>query len=370
MILASYEDFRQAARRRLPRVLFDYIDGGSYAEQTLERNVADFAPITLHQRVMHDVSNVDMSTQLFGQTLAAPIVLSPVGLAGMYARRGEAQAARAAKAAGLPFCLSTMGLCEVGEVARAAAPPWFQLYVMKDRGYMRELIARAKAAGCPVLVLTVDLQTPGTRYRDIRSGMTGTGGLGAQISQAMDGIAHPAWLWDVMVNGGPHAFGNLAATIPKARSLTDFWRWIGANFDPSMTWKDMDMIRELWDGPILVKGVLDVRDARDAVSAGAQGIVVSNHGGRQLDGAISSIAALPPIVEAVGDSTTVLMDGGIRSGLDVLKAISLGAKGVLIGRAWAFALGAGGESTVAAALARLKAELRTAMMLTGRLDLK
>jgi L-lactate dehydrogenase (cytochrome) len=367
---ATATDYRAKAKARLPRMLFDYIDGGAYAEHTLERNVADFEPITLRQRVMQDVSKVDMSVELFGQTLAAPIILSPVGLAGMYARRGEVQAARAAKAAGLPFCLSTVGLCAIDEVAKGAAPPWFQLYVMKDRGHMRELLSRAKAAGCPVLVLTVDLQTPGTRYRDIRSGMTGAGGLGAQISQAMDGIAHPAWLWDVMVNGGPHAFGNLTSAIPKARSLTDFWTWIGANFDPSMTWKDMDMIRDIWDGPILVKGVLDVRDARDAVSAGARGIVVSNHGGRQLDGAISSIAALPPIVEAVGDKTTVLMDGGVRSGLDVLKAMSLGAKGVLIGRAWAFALGAGGEATVSAALARLKAELRTAMMLTGRTDLK
>ena len=370
MRLASYSDYREAARRRLPRVLFDYIDGGSYAEHTLERNVSDFETINLHQRVMHDVSRVDMSTELFGQTMSAPIILSPVGLAGMYARRGEVQAARAAKSVGLPFCLSTVGLCSIDEVAGGAVPPWFQLYVMKDRGHMRELLTRAKAAGCPVLVLTVDLQTPGTRYRDIRSGMTGTGGWKAQVAQAIDGLVHPDWLMDVMVAGRPHVFGNLTSAIPKARSLTDFWNWVGANFDPSMTWKDMDMIREIWDGPILVKGVLDERDAHDAVSAGAQGIVVSNHGGRQLDGVLSSIAALPAIVDAVGDQTTVLMDGGIRSGLDVLKAMSLGAKGVLVGRAWAFALGAGGQTTVAQAMARLKAELRTAMMLTGRTSLK
>ena len=274
------------------------------------------------------------------------------------------------KTAGLPFCLSTVGLCSIDEVAKAAAPPWFQLYVMKDRGHMRELLTRAKAAGCPVLVLTVDLQTPGTRYRDIRSGMTGTGGWKAKVAQGVDGMMHPDWLLDVMVRGRPHAFGNLTSAIPKARSLTDFWNWIGANFDPSMTWKDMDMIREIWDGPILVKGVLDVRDAHDAVSAGAQGIVVSNHGGRQLDGAISSIAALPGIVEAVGKKTVVMMDGGIRSGMDVLKALSLGAQACLIGRAWAFALGAGGQHTVSTALGRLRAELRTAMMLTGRTDLK
>jgi len=365
MMLASYEDYRAAARRRLPRVLFDYIDGGAYDEHTLARNVEDFKQLTLNQRVMHDVSKVDMSQELFGQTLAAPLILAPVGLTGMYARRGETQAARAAKAAGLPFCLSTMGLCPIDEVAKAAAAPWFQLYVMKDRGHMRELLHRAKDAGCPVLVLTVDLQTPGTRYRDVRSGMTGRGGLGAQVAQAIDGLTHPAWLWDVYLNGRPHAFGNLPSAIPKARSLTDFWQWIGANFDPSMTWKDVEAIREIWTGPILIKGVLHVDDAREAVKCGADGIVVSNHGGRQLDGAISSIAALPRIVEAVGGETQVLMDGGVHSGLDVVKALSLGAKACLIGRAWAFALAAGGEAKVAQTLARMKAEMRTAMMLTG-----
>jgi L-lactate dehydrogenase (cytochrome) len=216
-----------------------------------------------------------------------------------------------------------------------------------------------------VLVLTVDLQTPGTRYRDVRSGMTGRGGLGAQVSQAIDGLTHPAWFWDVYLNGRPHKFGNLTSAIPKARSLTDFWTWIGANFDASMNWKDVEAIREIWTGPIVIKGVLHVDDAREAVKCGADGVVVSNHGGRQLDGALSSIAALPRIVDAVGGETQVLMDGGIRSGLDVVKALSLGAKACLIGKAWAFALGAGGEATVAQTLARMKAEMRTAMMLTG-----
>jgi len=365
MMLASYSDYRDAARRRLPRVLFDYIDGGAYDEHTLERNVADLKAITLNQRVMRDVSKVDMKLTLFGQQLAAPLILAPVGLTGMYARRGETQAARAAKAAGLPFCLSTVGLCSIEEVARDAAPPWFQLYVMKDRGHMRELLHRAKDAGCQVLVLTVDLQTPGTRYRDVRSGMTGRGGLGAQIAQAIDGITHPGWLWDVFINGRPHAFGNLTSAIPTARSLTDFWQWIGANFDATMNWKDVAAIREIWTGPIVIKGVLHVDDAREAVKCGADGIVVSNHGGRQLDGALSSIAALPRIVDAVGRKTEVLMDGGVHSGLDVVKALSLGAKACLIGRAWAFALGAGGEPMVAQTLARMKAEMRTAMMLTG-----
>ena len=365
MMLASYDDYREAARRRLPRVLFDYIDGGAYDEHTLARNVDDLKAITLNQRVMQDVSKVDMSLELFGQKLAAPLILAPVGLAGMYARRGETQAARAAKAAGLPFCLSTVGLCEIDEVAKAAAPPWFQLYVMKDRGHMRELLRRAKDAGCPALVLTVDLQTPGTRYRDVRSGMTGRGGLGAQIAQGIDGLTHPGWFWDVYLNGRPHAFGNLTSAIPKARSLTDFWQWIGANFDASMTWKDVEEIRQIWTGPIVIKGVLHVDDAREAVKCGADGIVVSNHGGRQLDGAISSIAALPRIVDAVGTETQVLMDGGVHSGLDVVKALTLGAKACLIGRAWAFALAAGGEAKVAQTLARMKAEMRTAMMLTG-----
>ena len=364
-MLASYDDYRQAARRRLPRVLFDYIDGGAYDEHTLTRNVDDLKAVMLNQRVMHDVSKIDMSLELFGQKLAAPLILAPVGLTGMYARRGEVQAARAAQASGLPFCLSTVGLCSIDEVAKAAAPPWFQLYVMKDRGHMRELLRQAKAAGCPVLVLTVDLQTPGTRYRDVRSGMTGRGGLAAQIAQGIDGLTHPAWFWDVYLNGRPHAFGNLTSAIPKARSLTDFWQWIGANFDASMTWKDVEEIREIWTGPIVIKGVLHVDDAREAVKCGADGVVVSNHGGRQLDGVLSSIAALPRIVEAVGSETQVLMDGGVHSGLDVVKGLSLGAKACLIGRAWAFALAAGGEAKVTQTLARMKAETRTAMMLTG-----
>ena len=283
MMLASFDDYRDAARRRLPRVLFDYIDGGAYDEHTLERNVADLKAITLNQRVMRDVSKVDMKLTLFGQQLSAPLILAPVGLTGMYARRGEVQAARAAKTAGLPFCLSTVGLCSIEEVARDAAPPWFQLYVMKDRGHMRELLHRAKDAGCPALVLTVDLQTPGTRYRDVRSGMTGRGGFGAQVAQAVDGITHPGWMWDVFLNGRPHAFGNLTSAIPTARSLTDFWQWIGANFDATMNWKDVAAIREIWTGPIVIKGVLHVDDAREAVKCGADGIVVSNHGGRQLD---------------------------------------------------------------------------------------
>ncbi|HEY8614645.1 L-lactate dehydrogenase [Phenylobacterium sp.] len=365
MRAASVSDYRELARRRLPKIFFEYIDGGSYAEETLRRNVADLEVIALRQRVMRDMSQLDMSVQLLGQTLSMPVGLAPVGMAGMYARRGEVQAARAAAAAGVPFCLSTVGVCSVEEVARGAQAPWFQLYMLKDRGYMRELLARAKDLGCPVLVFTVDLPTPGARYRDVRSGFTGGTRLEAALAQLRDGVTHPAWTWDVFVNGRPHTLGSVAGAVKESRRVTDFLSWIARNFDRSVTWKDLDWVRETWDGPIVVKGVLDPDDARDAVRAGAQGLVVSNHGGRQLDGVRSSISALPRIVEAVGDDLEVFMDGGVRSGLDVLKALSLGAKACFLGRAWAYALGAGGEAQVARMLATIRSELAVAMILTG-----
>jgi L-lactate dehydrogenase (cytochrome) len=286
-------------------------------------------------------------------------------MAGMYARRGEVQAARAAKAVGAPFCLSTMGICSIEEVAREVAPPWYQLYMLRDRGYMRELIARAKAASCPVLVFTVDLPTPGARYRDIRSGFTGAKGLDALWLNAVDGATHPAWLWDVWLHGRPHVLGNVAGALQGKTSVGDFLAWISRNFDRTMTWADMDWVREQWDGPIVVKGVLDAQDAKDAVKAGADGLVVSNHGGRQLDGIRSSIAALPKIADAVGDDLDLMLDSGVRSGLDILKALSLGARAVFLGRAWAWALGAGGEKTVARMLATVRSELAVAMILTG-----
>ena len=362
---ASVADYRELARRRLPRMFFEYIDGGSYAEVTLERNVADIEALALRQRVMRDMTQLDLSVEVLGQKMAMPIGLSPVGMAGMYARRGEVQAARAAAAAGVPFCLSTVGVCSVEEVAESGKAPWFQLYMLKDRGYMRELLGRAKAAGCPVLVFTVDLPLPGARYRDIRSGFTGATALSGALNTAWQGVTHPEWLWDVWLNGRPHSLGSVAGAIPQGRSVTDFLSWIAKNFDRSVTWADLDFVRQVWDGPIVIKGVLDPEDARDAVRAGAQGLVVSNHGGRQLDGVRSSISALPAIVDAVGDDLEVLMDGGIRSGLDVLKALSLGAKACFIGRAWAYALGAGGRPMVAKMLGTLRAELSTAMVLTG-----
>jgi len=367
MRAASVSDFRELARRRLPRIFFEYIDGGSYAEVTLRRNVADLEAIALRQRVLRDMTTLDMTVQTLGQTLAMPVGLAPVGMAGMYGRRGEVQASKAATAAGVPFCLSTVGVCSVEEVAERAAPPWFQLYMLKDRGFMKDLLGRAKAAGCPVLVFTVDLPIPGARYRDVRSGFTGASGLSGLLNTARDGLTHPAWLWDVWANGRPHSLGSVAAAVAAAegRRVTDFLAWIARNFDRSVTWADLDWVRANWDGPIVIKGVLDVDDAREAVRVGAQGLVVSNHGGRQLDGVRSSISALPRIADAVGGDLEVYMDGGVRSGLDVLKALALGARACFVGRPWAWALGAGGEAAITRMLGIMRSELAVAMILTG-----
>jgi L-lactate dehydrogenase (cytochrome) len=362
-------DYREAARRRLPKVLFDYIDGGAYSEWTLAENVEALKRLTLRQRVLRDVSKLNLRTELFGQEMSMPVALAPVGYAGMNARRGEAQAARAAKAAGIPFSLSTVGLCSIGEVAKAATPPWFQLYMIRDRGLMDELLATAREAGCPVLLFTVDLPMPGVRYRDARNTMIAST-LAARARQVMDGLTHPNWLWDVQVNGGPHSMGNLASATQGLNTLAAYWSWVGRNFDPSVTWKDIDWVRERWPGPLVIKGILDADDAREARACGVDGIVVSNHGGRQLDGAPASITALPAIAAAVGGDMKVLMDGGIRSGLDVLKALALGADACLIGRAWVYALGARGEAGVTHVLNLMRQELRLAMSLTGCLDVK
>lgn len=360
-------DFRELARKRLPRVLFDYIDGGAFSESTLRRNVSDFDDVVLRQRVLRDVSTIDLTTTLFGQEMSLPLALAPVGMSGLYARRGEGQAARAARQAGVPFCLSTVSICDIAEVVKASEGAiWFQLYMIRDRGYMRELLAEAKAHGSPVLVFTVDLPVPGIRYRDARTATSG----GMDMRTVVDGLTHPAWLWDVQVNGQPHTFGNLAKAIPDAKGVNDFWGWVKANFDPRVTWADIAWVREHWDGPIVIKGILDPDDARDAVRVGADGVVVSNHGGRQLDGCLSSIAALPQVVEAVGDKTTVLMDGGVRSGLDVVKAVALGAKACLVGRAWAWALGAQGGEGVARMIEIVRQEMLVAMALTGCVDVK
>lgn len=364
-------DFREAARRRLPRLLFDYMDGGSYDEITLRRNVADMQLLALRQRVLCDVSQLSMQTELFGHRMAMPVALAPVGFAGMYARRGEVQAARAAKAAGLPFCLSTLSICSLEEVTAGCTQPiWLQLYMVRDRGFCAALLERAKAAQCPVLVLTVDLPIAGARYRDLRSGMSGPPGLRGVWKRATQGMTHPRWLWDVQLRGRPHRFGNIPPEVISGSALGSFATWIGANFDPTVTWKDLEWVRARWDRPIVIKGVLEAQDAREAMSAGANAIVVSNHGGRQLDGVPSSVAALPRIVQEVGGRVPVLVDGGIRSGLDVLRVLALGAQACLIGRAWAYALGAGGEAAVTEMLTTLRAELAVAMSLTGCTDVR
>jgi L-lactate dehydrogenase (cytochrome) len=367
VIIASAQDFREAARRRLPRFLFDYADGGAYAEETLRRNVSDLSQIALRQRVLKDVASVDLSTTLFGQAQSLPVALGPVGISGMYARRGELQAARAAKAAGIPTCLSTVSICSIEEVSQLADPFWFQLYVIRDRAFMRDLIATAKEHGAKALVFTVDMPVPGARYRDAHSGMSGphTG-----IRRFLQALGKPRWAWNVGLCGRPHQLGNLKPVLGKNSGLNDYMGWLGANFDPSIQWKDLDWIRSLWDGPLIIKGILDPEDAREAAAIGADGIVVSNHGGRQLDGVLSTARALPPIADAVGDALTILADGGVRNGLDVVRMLALGAKGVLLGRAWLYALAARGEAGVALLLELIAKEMTVAMTLTGvnRLD--
>lgn len=366
MKAASIGDYRELARRRLPRFLFDYIDGGSYSETTLRRNVSDLQDIALRQRVLRDVSNIDLSTTLFGQKSALPVALAPVGLAGMNARRGEVQAARAAAAFGVPFTLSTVSACPIREVAQGSpAPFWFQLYMIRDRAFMKDLLAQAVQAGCSALVFTVDMPVPGSRYRDLRSGLAGAPGLMGDLRRVWQAACRPQWAWDVGVNGRPHALGNVAPVLGDGSGLEDFFAWMRDNFDPTVTWDDLRWVRDQWKGPLIIKGVLDAEDARAAVDLGADGLVVSNHGGRQLDGALSSARALPAIAKAVEGRVTVLADGGVRSGLDVVRMLALGADGVLIGRAWAYALAARGQAGVTHVLEILAAEMRVAMALSG-----
>jgi L-lactate dehydrogenase (cytochrome) len=364
VIISSTLDFREAARRRLPRFLFDYADGGANNEHTLQRNVTDLADIALRQRVLQGCGEIDLRTTLFGTQRSLPIMLGPVGIAGMFHRRGERQAARAAKAAGIPFCLSTVSLCSLAEVVQAAgsAHLWFQLYVIRDRSFMRDLLATAKALGAQALVFTVDMPVPGARYRDAHSGMSGPR---APLRRLLQAMTHPAWAWDVGLRGRPHRLGNLEPVLGRASGLNDYMGWLGANFDPTILWKDLDWIRASWEGTLILKGILDPEDARAAADIGADGIVVSNHGGRQLDGALSSTKALPAIADAVGDRLTVLADSGVRSGLDVVRLMALGARGVLLGRAWLYALAANGEAGIAQLLDLMAREMRVAMTLTG-----
>jgi L-lactate dehydrogenase (cytochrome) len=364
---ATVLDYRELARRRLPRQLFDYIDGGAYEEATMRANVADLGSVLLRQIVMRDVSVRDPAVEVLGQRLALPIVLGPVGLAGMFARRAEVQAARAAEAAGVPFVESTVSICGIEEVAEATtAPPWFQLYVMRDRGYAEDLMARAEAVGSPVLVLTIDLAVVGARHRDTRNAVVGEPGTWAKFRRGLDLLAHPSWLARVALGGRPLTFGNLENAVPEARSPATFKDWVDAQFDPSVTWEDVAWVRDHWKGRLVVKGVLDPDDARRAVDAGVDGIVVSNHGGRQLDSVPSTARVLPEVVDAVGDRVEVLADGGVRTGLDVVKMVALGARAALIGRPWAWAVSARGEAGVRHVLQVMKADVDTALGLTGQ----
>lgn len=366
MRIASVADFREAARRRLPRFLFDYVDGGSYGEVTLRRNVADLAEVALRQRVLRDVSDLDLSTEILGQKLALPLALGPVGLSGMYARRGEVQAARAAQAAGVQFTLSTVSCCSLDEVAtQTERPIWFQLYITRDRGFTRDMLAKAAGHGCPVLLFTVDLPVPGSRYRDVHSGLHAPPGMRTATRRMLQAMGKPHWAWDVGIRGRPHSLGNIAHLFDRQTNLLDFLKWSANNFDATLTWKDIEGLRAQWPGKFVIKGILEADDARAAADCGVDGIVVSNHGGRQLDGVPSTARALPAIADAVGDKLTILADGGVRSGLDVVRMLALGANGVLLGRAWAYALAAQGGAGVTKMLEIIEAEMRVAMALTG-----
>ena len=363
MIFSSTADYRAAAQKRLPPFLFHYIDGGAYAEQTLRRNVEDLAAVALRQRVLKDMSRLDTSIELFGEKLSIPVALSPVGLTGMYRRRGEVQAARAADAHGIPFTMSTVSVCPIEEVApEIKRPMWFQLYVLKDRGFMRNALERAQAAGCTTLVFTVDMPVPGARYRDAHSGMSGPN---AALRRYWQSVLHPRWALDVGLRGRPHDLGNISGYRGSPTGLQDYMGWLGANFDASISWKDLEWIRAFWKGPMVIKGILDPEDAKDAVRFGADGIIVSNHGGRQLDGVLSSARALPAIADAVKGQIKILADSGIRNGLDVVRTIALGADAAMIGRAYIYALAAAGEAGVKHLLELLEKEMRVAMTLTS-----
>jgi L-lactate dehydrogenase (cytochrome) len=363
MIISASTDYRAAAQRKLPPFLFHYIDGGANAEHTLRRNISDLADIALRQRVLRDMSQLSLETQLLGETLAMPVALAPVGLTGMYARRGEVQAAKAAADKGIPFTLSTVSVCPIEEVAPAISRPmWFQLYVLKDRGFMKNALQRAKAAGVTTLVFTVDMPVPGARYRDAHSGMSGPN---ASLRRLLQAMTHPFWALDVGLLGKPHDLGNISAYRGNPTGLADYIGWLGDNFDPSISWQDLQWIRDFWDGPMVIKGILDAEDAKDAVRFGADGIVVSNHGGRQLDGVLSSARALPAIADAVKGELAILVDSGVRTGLDVVRMLALGADSVMLGRAYIYALAAAGGAGVSTLLDLIEKEMRVAMVLTG-----
>ncbi|WP_049162109.1 FMN-dependent L-lactate dehydrogenase LldD [Klebsiella variicola] len=363
MIVSAPSDYREAARRRLPRFLFDYIDGGAVAENTMNANATELASVALRQRVLCGAGEPTLATTILDASWAMPVALGPVGATGMYARRGEVQAARAASRAGIPYTLSTVSVCSIEEVAsQASGALWSQLYVLKDRGYMRNALERAWAAGMKTLVFTVDMPIPGSRYRDNRSGMSGPH---ATLRQYLQACTHPRWAMNVGLAGRPLSFGNIEAYTGHKMTMDDYMGFISNNFDPSIAWHDLEWIRDSWQGKLIIKGILDADDARNAVRLGADGIVVSNHGGRQLDGAIPTARALPRVVDAVGDDLTVLADSGVRSGVDVIRLLALGAKGVLLGRAYIYALAAEGEAGVAHLLRLFAEDMKVTMTLTG-----
>lgn len=358
-------DYRRLAEKRLPRFLFDYIDGGAGEEQSMRANVDDFSRIRLKQRVMRDVSQVDTGTELFGQSLKMPLVLAPVGLAGMMRRRGEVLGAKAAAAAGVRFTTSTVGVCPIEEVNAATdTPAWFQLYMLRDRDLVQALLARAQDSGCTTLVFTVDLAVTGPRHRDTRNGMLG-GAMRGKVAKAWQIMTRPRWIVDVGMLGKPHDLGNLREAVGDVEDLDVFKAFIDSQFDPTVTWKDIQWLRTQWKGNILIKGVMTADDARAAADAGADGVIVSNHGGRQLEGVASSISILPEVVEGVGGRVEVLMDGGVRNGTDVVRALALGAKAVMIGRPWVWAVAARGEMGVTRLLRVYRRELARAMALMG-----
>ncbi len=367
--ITNNEDLRLLARRRAPRAIFDYVDRGSYDEATIRANRADFDAIKLRQRVMIDVDRRSLQTTMLGENVAMPVALAPTGLTGIMHADGEILAARAAQAFGVPFTLSTMSICSIEAVRAAVAQPfWFQLYVMRDRGFAASLIERAKAAQCPALMLTADLQIQGQRHRDIKNGLSVPPKL--TLGNALDIACKPRWALGMLRT--PHkGFGNLVDALPKGgRGLSTLSQWIASQFDPTLSWKDVEWVRSLWPGKLIVKGILDPDDARCALDAGADALVVSNHGGRQLDGAPSSIAALPGVADAVAGRCEVWLDSGVRSGQDVFKALALGASATLVGKAFLYGLGAMGERGVATALDLIRRELDVTLALTGTRDVR
>lgn len=362
----DYNDLREAARHRLPRFLFEYIDGAALSETTKQRNFDALDDLRLRQRVLRKVDDIDVTARWFGGTVALPVALGPIGIAGMNARRGEVQAACAAQRTGIPFCLSTVSICSIEEIAEAlGAPFWYQLYIMRDRGLMRDLLARAAASGCTALVMTVDMPRPGRRYRDYRSGLAGASTAFGALRRFAQAAARPGWAWDVGLRGRPHNLGNMVGLLGRSSGLEDFLAWMNGNFDPTVTWRDLEEVRATWLGPLIVKGIMDAEDAAIVRDLGADGIVISNHGGRQLDGAQATAEAIPGIADALQGKVTLFADGGARSGLDIVRLLALGADGVWLGRLWAYALAAGGERGVTRMIDNLAAEIAITMALCG-----